>query len=98
MAINFQKIITGDTIADRIQANITNAFNSVSGPFIGGNSLSNVSIKTTDTSINHGLGRTPVLWVITDQDTLTNVARTAWDETSITLKAGIDCVISLYVN
>jgi hypothetical protein len=98
MANPFQIIITGNTFLDRIQANITNAFNSFVGPFIGGTLLPSVYVGTGATAINHGLGRVPTVWVICDQNTLTDVARTAWDKNTITLEAGTACVISLYVN
>lgn len=94
----FQTILTGQTIIDRIQANIQNAFNSIVGPFLGGVMLTAQKIATTPTQINHGLGRTPQLWTIADQDTLATVKRISWDQNTITLQASADCTISLSVN
>ena len=98
MANPFTTIITGNQQLDRIQANISNAFNSQNGPFIGGVLLTNQKIGTGATVINHGLGRQPQIWVICDQNTNTTVWRTAWNSSSITLEAGSDCTISLWVN
>lgn len=98
MSSPFITIITGNSQLDRIQANIANAFNSQNGPFVGGNLLSAQKIGTGATVINHGLNRTPQLWIICDQDTLTTVKRTAWDNNSITLEAASACTISIWVN
>src|SRR5260370_1073358 len=98
MPIPFQTIQLPDQDLNRIQANISNALNSLNGPFIGGNLLTGISIGTAATQINHGLGRMPKIWSICDQDTETSVARTAWNSTSIYLKAGSACIISIWVN
>src|SRR6185312_13533390 len=83
---------------NRIQANISNAFNGQNGPFIGGNLLSSVSIGSSATQIAHKLGRTPQVWVICDQNTNKSVWRTKWDANFITLQAGSACVVSIWVN
>lgn len=128
---------------NRIQANISSAFNSVSGPFIGGTLLTGITLTaSTPMAINHGLGRQPQIWVVCD---ITNASipsasssvsispspytpagtisgstftgtpqsfsasattavsapiifRTDWNSNSITLEAGADCTISLWVN
>ncbi len=102
MAFQFTKILTGNSQLDRIQANISSALSKIVGPFIGGNVLTSQLVTAANpVAINHGLGRTPVMWLITDQDTNTTVKRTAWDANTITLQAdsaGSDCTISLYVN
>lgn len=98
MSQPFATIITGNPQLDRIQANVTNAFNSLNGPFVGGQFIQNVNVGTSATPINHGLGRTPVLWVILDQNTNTTVARTSWNKTTISLKAGSSCTVSIWVN
>jgi hypothetical protein len=95
---NYQIIYTGDQQVDRVQTNIQNAFNNITGPFIGGILLTGVSVANAATPIQHGLGRTPQLWVLCDQNTLTTVKRISWDSNVITLEAGADCVISLWVN
>jgi len=98
MANPFQILTSDDSILNRVQKNILAAFNAVSGPFIGGNLLTNVTVNTTATVINHGLVRTPQVWVVTDQNTLATVKRVSWNTNSITLEASTDCVISLWVN
>lgn len=94
----FQTIQTSDPVLNRIQSYISAAFNAFVGPFIGGDLISNVSVGTSPTVINHQLNRQPQVWVICDQNTLTNVYRISWNSNSITLEAGADCVISLWLN
>lgn len=98
MAAPFNVIITGNQQLDRIQQNIANAFNQIIGPLLGGNLITGQPIGTSATVINHGLNRVPRIWVIADQDTLTEVKRTAWDKHSITLEAAASCTISILVN
>jgi hypothetical protein len=98
MAFKFQTLQTGNNFLDRVQANIQSAFNAITGPFVGGILLQNVSVGASATVINHGLNRMPQVWTLCDQNTNTNVWRTAWDENSITLQAGSACIVTLWVN
>lgn len=98
MGYPFKTINHPDTSINLIQSNIASALNAISGPFVGGNLLTGVAVGTTGTVVNHGLGRVPQVWVICDQDTNTNLKRTAWDVNSLTLIAGSSCVVSLWVN
>lgn len=97
MSSQFQTIVTQDQTLNRIQGNISSAFGSLTGIFNSGQLLTGVSIGTNPTRINHGLTRTPQIWVLCDQNTGTLVWRTAWDSNSITLEAGASCVVSLWV-
>lgn len=97
-SFSFQKIITGNSDLDRVQANIANAFNLIVGQFLGGQFLTGVSVSSSGTVISHKLGRQPLLWVICDQDTNTTVKRTAWNSNTITLESAANCTISLWVN
>jgi len=83
---------------NRIQGNVSSAFNALSSPFIGGNLLTKIALTTTPTAVNHKLNRKPQLWVICDQQNGASVWRTDWDENSITLQASSACTISLWVN
>ena len=98
MSFKFQSLITGNALLDRVQANIANAFNQLIGPFIGGNLLTSVTVGATNTVIKHGLGRTPQIWVLCDQNTNTNVWRASWDSSTITLIAGSSCIVNIWVN
>ena len=98
MGFSLKKIISTNDELNRIQTNIDTALNSINGPFIGGNLLTNVSIGTSATAINHGLGRTPQVWVLCDQNTNTTVARLSWNANAIVLVAGSNCNVSLWVN
>lgn len=95
----FPTIQTNDPILNRIQANVSNAISQLIGPFIGGNLLSSVKLTSGQANVvSHKLGRAPQVWVLCDQSAGTSVWRTAWDANSITLEAGADCTISLWVN
>ncbi len=98
MGAPFKTIQTQDQELNRIQANIADAFNQLSGPFIGGTLLKSVAVGTSATRISTGLGRVPQVWAVCGQDTNTNVWSTASDANSITLIAGSACTISLWVN
>lgn len=98
MAILFSPVITGDQKLDRIQQNVSNSFNTLTGPFLGGNLLSSVAVGTVSTSIKHGLGRVPIVWVLCDQNTNTTVWRLSWDSNVINLEAATACTVSLWVN
>lgn len=98
MAFNFQTINTGNSILDRIQSNISNAFNALVGPFLGGILIPSASVGTSATMIKHGLGRVPTVWTICDQNTQATVSRISWDTNYITLEASSACQISIWVN
>jgi hypothetical protein len=86
------------SLLNRIQANISQAFAALSSPFLGGQLIQNVSVGTTATVINHGLGRQPQIWTLCDQQANAIVWRTAWNSNSITLQATAACTLSLWVN
>lgn len=94
----FKTINVDDQNLNRVQSNISSAFNSLTGPFIGGNLITAVSVAATPTTIAHKLGRQPQVWVLCDQDTTTTIKRTAWDSNTITLQAGAACTVSIWVN
>jgi hypothetical protein len=95
----YQRIQTGNSFIDRIQANIQNAFNSIVGLFLGGNNITGVSLSAnTPLAINHGLGRVPQIWTLTDISASASVYRTAWTSTTITLESSADCSVNFWVN
>lgn len=98
MAFNFSIIQTGQSMLDRIQANIKSALNQIVGQFIGGVFITSQSVGTSPTTLNHGLGKQPTIWVLGDINADAAVWRTAWTENSITLQASAPCVVSLWVN
>lgn len=95
----FVVTITGQTAIDRIQTNISKAFNSIVGPFIGGNLLTGIKLTiNTPLAVNHGLGRQPVVWTLTDINAGASVYRTTWDTNTITLEATASCSIAIWIN
>jgi hypothetical protein len=106
-SFKFQKIQTQNQELNRIQDNIQNLANQLfagqtpqpTGPFIGGSILSGLSVLAASAvAFNHGLGRVPQVWTITDQGASAVVWRTAWDATTITLQSSADCTINIWVN
>lgn len=66
-------------------------------PLLDGRLITDVAVATTATSIPHKLGRQPLGWVLTDQDTAATVRRSAWDAKHLTLIASAACTVGLWV-
>lgn len=65
---------------------------------IGGRLLKNVDIDSAPgTALEHGLGRTPEGWIVTDLRGGATVWRTAWDAKFLTLEALAPVVASVWV-
>jgi len=98
--VNFTILNTKSKELQLVQANIQKSVVAVQQtPFSGGNYMTGIAITAgTPQVISHGLSRTPVIWVIGDQDTNTTIWRTAWTTSTITLNAGHDCTIAIWVN
>lgn len=99
MPTNFQQFVSQDEELRRVQANIANFGQQLqTGPYFGGNTLTQALTSGVDNKIAHGLGRTPVLWILFDQDTNSTVWRTAWDENFITFRCSTTCSVKVWVN
>jgi hypothetical protein len=95
----FSPVLTGDSKLDRIQQNISNAFNNIVGPYLGGNLVTGISLTAgTPKKVNTGLTKTPTVWTLGDITAAATVYRVAWDASSITLQASADCTIAIWVN
>jgi hypothetical protein len=64
--------------------------------FISGN-LIEVSVSTTATKFNHGLGVQPLGWMVLDKTSGIDVWRTDWDDKTITLDATGSASIKVWV-
>lgn len=64
--VAFRREHTGDAAQDRVQRQAQQATQAVNAlPFASGVWLRNVTIGTTDTVVNHGLGRVPRGYIVT---------------------------------
>jgi hypothetical protein len=107
VSVQYVKIQTSDNILNRIQNAIQNAFNSIAGPFIGGNLLTGITlISGQNNLVPHNLGRNPQLWVISGQNTnsvvwspLTALLGNSNSNSSyLNLQCSTSCVVSVWVN
>lgn len=69
-----------------------------SSPFVGGVLLTDVALVTGSNAVPHTLGRTPIMWVITDRNGTATIYRTAWNTSTISLTVSANLTVSLWVN
>jgi hypothetical protein len=87
-----------DPQAARLQENIKQFIGQLNKSiFIDGNLVENIIIGTGDTKIEHKLGRVPKGFIVTDLAANTNIWRTGYDSRFITLRAGTQTSISIWV-
>lgn len=99
MGFKYTQIYFTNPDLNRLQANLTNVFNQINGPFIGGNLLTGISMMaSTPNAIKHGLNRIPQIWTLTDLSAAAEVYRISWDTNFITLEATSNCTIAIWVN
>lgn len=64
---NLTKVQTSDETLNRVQTNIQQALSQITGPFVGGRLISNVSLIAGKSNvINHGLAAQPQIWILCD--------------------------------
>ena len=94
----FRKTLTTDRELNRVQDQILAALNPVvRSTLLNYNEVKNIAITTAGLAIEHGLGRQPLGWVVTDIDANATVWKTAWDERFLTLDASGTANISILV-
>ena len=64
---------------------------------IKGRHIPGVNITTTDTLVAHGLGRTPIGWIVVDQDADARIWRVKIDAQYLCLIASANVSVSLWV-
>lgn len=71
----------------------------IANPITQGIQIQSISLAAnTPLEINHGLGRSPIGWFLTDITTAANVFRTdVFNPTNITLEASANTVISIWI-
>lgn len=67
-------------------------------PLLDGRLLEDIDLNAAaNTNINHGLGRVPRGWVLTDQSAAATVYRVAWTNTTLTLLASAASTVDIWV-
>lgn len=106
--MTFQTINTSDQDLQIIQSNISKVIQPLeNGPMVNGVLLKNISLTTAvDNLIQHGLGRTPVIFFIGNL----NANAVVWSPVStslngasantsvINLKCSANCIVSIWIN
>jgi glutamine cyclotransferase len=94
----FKESSPSDPQTSRLQENIKQFIGQLNKSiFIDGNLVENVTVATTDTKIEHKLGRVPKGFIVTDLAANTNIWRISYDSRFITLRAGTSTSISFWV-
>lgn len=54
-------------------------------------------LTTGSNLVAHGLQRQPDGWIVADRDSAATIYRTDWDDKNLTLQAGANCNVQLWV-
>lgn len=80
--VNFTQLHTGNSAVDRVQTNLAKTLRPIlQNPMVDGVHKRDISLSTTATDIEHGLGRRPEGFVITKQ----NAAASIYEPTAATI-------------
>lgn len=93
----FKRLFFNDQVMSRFQDNVTTWTDQLSGcPFLRG-VLIETLITSSDTIINHGLGKTPEGYLVLSQDANTPIWKITSNENAITLKASTNVNVKIWV-
>jgi hypothetical protein len=87
----------------KLQQAILDAFERVAQLAAGKNSRNadnayvSSSLAVGDTTLEHGLGRTPVGWAIVDRSAATDIYRTSWNATNLVLNSSATATVKVEV-
>lgn len=100
--VTFQRIQAKDYELQKVQNNCASFFDFLTkSQIIDGRVVSDVSLSTSDTILNHGLQREPVGYIIIKSDAPEQVYTSATVNPNkklyLVLKATGDCTVSLWV-
>ena len=90
---------TGNQDVELLQQNIKKFAKVLEdNPLLDGRLLEDVALNAAaNTDINHGLGRVPRGWILTDQSAAATVYRVAWTTTTLTLLASGATTVDIWV-
>jgi len=90
-------INTKDNVLNRIQAEVQKVNSVLTCPLLNGNLVTADLLASGGVSVNHGLGRAPLGWIVVDAP----VAVTTWSTESnrnvLVLNASADASVTLWV-
>ena len=66
-------------------------------PLLDGRIMKDVAIAATSTAVNHGLGRSPLGWIVISNDTLATVREDSRTSAQFNLTASAACTVDLWV-
>jgi len=99
--IPFKKINTKDYDLSKVQDNMDNTIKFLDTKSLLGGVYKDTALTTSDTIINHGLGKEWTGWIVTDQDSAATVYRSSTTNNSndkqIILKASASVNVKLYI-
>jgi hypothetical protein len=85
--------VQGDRLLNAAQDNIhTTLRDVVRFEELKGATIPGLVLTTTPQTIQHGLGRCPIGWRVTDKTSSGDTYRTAWDERTISLRSAAGSV------
>lgn len=94
----YRQIQTKDFEISQVQTNTANTLNIlIKVPMNDGTLLEDQVITTSDTPLNHGLGRRPVGYLIVTKNAAEDVYQTAMTENFLTLKATGSVTVNVWV-
>lgn len=95
----YQKIHTGDRVLDKMQSNVEDAVSqAIKAVLLNGILLSDLSLSTTQSTVNHKLGRTPIgFFVVGNNAAAVVYSSGASDDLNLYLKSSASCTASLWV-
>lgn len=99
MKIKFEKVFTDDYTISRFQTNVATVFEKIGiSPFVSG-SIVDATIGTSDTQVEHKLGRAYQGWLLVDKQGPGDVySQPATDATrEVTLKSTAIVKVKLYI-
>jgi len=96
----FKSLSTKDKVLDRVQNNIEIFSDSViKNPLLDGMLLEDIALTTTETQVNHKLGRVPNGWIIVKKNAAQDVyeSGTTLTDRFLSLTAAGTVTVSLWV-
>ena len=100
MISGFKTIRTKNSELDRVQSNVQLFSNELTtNPLLDGVLLKDIDLTTTETLVNHTLGRLPQGWIIIKKDAAQDVyeSGTTLQQRFLSLTAGGAVTVSLWV-
>lgn len=94
---NFRKIVVGDRDLMLLQSNTDAVFQQLRNcPLLDGVLVEAVTLTTSNTTVDHTLGRQPLGFIVTDLNKDATIFRAAWNAKTITLQSSATATIASF--